>query len=64
VLTAVGARDVQRAQTLGTTFGPAVGTPVSYYSSYEALVTDPAVEAEEGGIDAHPGVRKLPARFL
>ena len=45
VLTAVAARDVQRAQALGATFGPAVGTPVTYYSSYEALVADPAVEA-------------------
>jgi D-xylose 1-dehydrogenase (NADP+, D-xylono-1,5-lactone-forming) len=45
VLTAVGARDVQRAQTLGSTFGPAVGTPVTSYSSYEALVADPDVEA-------------------
>ena len=45
VLTAVGARDVQRAQTLGETFGPAVGTPVSTYGSYDALIADPDIEA-------------------
>ncbi|BEP15443.1 Gfo/Idh/MocA family oxidoreductase [Acidothermaceae bacterium B102] len=45
VLTAVGARDVQRAQTLGETFGPAVGTPVSAYGSYDALIADPDIEA-------------------
>ena len=45
VLTAVAARDVARAQTLGQTFGPAVGTPVESYGSYQALLADPAVEA-------------------
>jgi xylose dehydrogenase (NAD/NADP) len=45
ILSAVAARDVSRAQILGDTFGPAVGTPVSAYSSYEALLGDPAIEA-------------------
>jgi xylose dehydrogenase (NAD/NADP) len=45
VLSAVAARDVQRAQTLGSTFGPAIGTPVTSYGSYEALVADPDIEA-------------------
>src|ERR1700712_2246400 len=45
VLSAVGARDVSRAQQLGGTFGPAVGTPVTAYGSYEALLADPSIEA-------------------
>ncbi|MDX6229047.1 MAG: hypothetical protein QOI76_2437 [Frankiales bacterium] len=45
ILSAVGARDLARAQRLGETFGPAVGTPVSSYSSYEAVLADPAIEA-------------------
>jgi D-xylose 1-dehydrogenase (NADP+, D-xylono-1,5-lactone-forming) len=44
VLTAVGARDVARAQRLGETFGPAVRTPVASYGSYEAVLADPAIE--------------------
>ena len=45
ILSAVAARDVARAQRLGETFGPAVGTPVSSYGSYEALLADPDIEA-------------------
>jgi xylose dehydrogenase (NAD/NADP) len=45
ILSAVGARDLARAQHLGETFGPAVGTPVSSYSSYEAVLADPQIEA-------------------
>src|SRR5947209_19503429 len=45
VLSAVGARDIARAQALGETFGPAVGTPVAAHGSYQAVADDPAVEA-------------------
>jgi predicted dehydrogenase len=45
VLTAVAARELGRAQALGTTFGPAVGTPVTSFSSYETLLADADVEA-------------------
>jgi predicted dehydrogenase len=45
ILSAVAARDVARAQHLGATFGPAVGTTVASYGSYEALLADPSIEA-------------------
>ena len=45
VLSAVGARDVAPAQRLGETFGPAVGTPVASYGSYEAVLAAPSIEA-------------------
>ena len=45
VLSAVGARDIARSQQLGETFGPAIGTPVAAYGSYDAVLQDPTVEA-------------------
>ena len=40
-----GAMSKVLSRPLGRTFGPAVGTPVTSYRSYDALVGDPAVEA-------------------
>jgi predicted dehydrogenase len=45
VLTGVAARDLGRAQALGEAFGPATGSPVASYSSYDVLLADPGVEA-------------------
>ena len=41
VLSAVGARDIARAQHLGETFGPASARPVSAYGSYDAVLRRP-----------------------